>query len=217
MSDAGVSRKRWLIALVMALVGAGTGFAFGQWIESRDPAATFPSLADAGALFLGIALLAQGAIVMALSLSRTLSNEMFVGEAGSVATPGQLSFYRQQAGVLLLAGVMLSLPVAAELAAGSPLSPNLAAAVMAAIALCFAFQTALNLTVWRRADEFVRRLIAETSSLCFWVMQAALFLWAAGERLGLLPAISTWDCAIILMAVYFVASAFISVRNGVGT
>ena len=88
---------------------------------------------------------------------------------------------------------------------------------MTVIAVCFVIQTTLNFAVWRRADEFVRRLIAETSSLCFWVLQAALFLWAAGERLHLFPVISTWDCAIIMMGAYFVASAFISVRNGVGS
>jgi hypothetical protein len=152
-----------------------------------------------------------------LSLSRRLSGEMFSGEDGRQATPAQVSFYQQQAAVLLLAGVMLALPVVAPLLAGAPLSHLVALSTMAVIAICFAAQTALNLIVWRRADEFVRRLISETSSLCFWVLQAALFLWAAGERLGLLSPVSTWDCTVVLMGVYFLASAFISTRNGVGT
>jgi hypothetical protein len=88
---------------------------------------------------------------------------------------------------------------------------------MGAIGVCFAVQTALNIAVWRRADEFMRRLISETSATCFWILQAMLFLWAAGERLSLLPAVSAWDCTVVLMSVYLAASAFISVRNGLTT
>jgi hypothetical protein len=217
MSSAKASRRRWIIAACMALVGAAVGYTFGRWIDSPEGSAAFPEWADAGALFLAIALLAQGVIVMLLSFSRRLSGEMFSGEDGRSASPGQVSFYRLQAGVLVLAGVMLALPVVMPLLAGAPLSIAAATGTMAAIGLSFVLQTALNLMVWRRADEFVRRLISETSSLCFWILQAALFLWAAGERLGLLSPISTWDCTVVLMGVYFIASAFISTRNGVGT
>jgi len=217
MSSTRVARRRWIIAAVMALCGAGVGFAFGRWIESPEASRLFPGWSDAGALFLAVALIVQGIAVLVLSLSRRLSGEMFSGEDGRQATPAQVSFYQQQAAVLLLAGVMLALPVVTPLVAGAPLSRHVAIPTMAVIALCFAGQTALNLIVWRRADEFVRRLISETSSLCFWVLQATLFLWAAGERLGLLSPISTWDCTVVLMGVYFIASAFISTRNGVGT
>jgi hypothetical protein len=217
MSSATVSRRRWIIAGCMALVGAAVGYTFGRWIDSPEVSALFPGWADAGALFLAVALLAQGVIVLLLSFSRRLSGEMFSGEDGRTATPGQVSFYRLQAGVLVLAGAMLALPVVMPMLAGAPLTRQVAVGAMAAIALCFVLQSALNLMVWRRADEFVRRLISETSSLCFWVLQAALFLWASGERLGLLSAVSTWDCTVVLMGVYFIASAFISTRNGVGT
>ena len=217
MSSATVSRRRWIIAGCMALVGAAVGYTFGRWIDSAEGSAAFPRWADAGALFLAVALLAQGVIVLMLSFSKRLSGEMFSGEEGRTASPGQVSFYRLQAGVLLLAGVMLGLPVVMPMLAGAPLDAQVAIGTMAAIGLSFVLQTALNLMVWQRADEFVRRLISETSSLCFWVLQGALFLWAAGERLGLLSPISTWDCTVVLMGVYFLASAFISTRNGVGS
>jgi len=217
MSSATVSRRRWIIAGCMALVGAAVGYTFGRWIDSPEVSAAFPGWADAGALFLAIALLAQGVIVLALSFSRRLSGEIFSGEDGRSASPGQVSFYRLQAGVLLLAGIMLALPAVISLLAGARPDARLAMGTMVVIGFAFVLQTALNLVVWQRADEFVRRLISETSSLCFWVLQGALFLWAAGERLGLLSPISTWDCTVVLMGVYFIASAFISTRNGVGT
>ena len=86
---------------------------------------------------------------------------------------------------------------------------------MIVIFACFAVQTAFNFVVWRRSDEFVRRMIMETASLCFWILQAALFLWACAERLGLLAALSSWDSIAILMSVYVVVSAVVSVRLGV--
>lgn len=208
------SRRLWAFALAMALVGAFVGYGFGYWLKHARGVTAFPDWTDAGALLLAFGLIGQGAFVLALSLSSRAAGRAFGGEEGRAATPAQLSFYRQQAGVLLLAGVMLGLPVVASLIATGPLPQNVSIAVMAAIALCFIAQTALNIIVWRRADEFVRRLISETSSLCFWVLQAALFLWAAGERLSLLPQVSAWTCVVVLMGVYLAASAFISTRNG---
>lgn len=217
MSNTTVSRRRWIIAGCLALVGAVVGYTFGRWIDSPDGRAALPGWADVGALFLAVALLAQGVIVLVLSFSRRLSGEVISGEVGRTASPGQVSFYRLQAGVLLLAGLMLALPALVPLLAGAPLDTRLGAITMTVIGWSFVLQTGLNLMLWQRADEFVRRLISETSSLCFWVLQAALFLWAAGERLGLLSPISTWDCTVVLMGAYFLASAFISTRNGVGS
>jgi hypothetical protein len=152
--------------------------------------------------------------VLLISLSRRASGEMLTGEDGRRASPEQTRFQQLQASVLILAGIMLALPVIAPLLADAGWAMPPAIVTMSAILLCFAVQSVLNLVLWRRSDEFVRRLIAETSSACFWLLQAALFVWAAGERLGLLPAASTWDCAVVLMAVYLVASGSISMRNG---
>ena len=51
-------------------------------------------------------------------------------------------------------------------------------------------------------------------AICFWVLQGALFLWAAGEKLGLAPALSTWDCLTVLMVFYLAVSAVIGFRRG---
>ena len=134
-----------------------------------------------------------------------------------MARPAQLSFFRQQGAVLLLAGVMMALPVGVGIIAGTPPPTALATATMIGVLLTFAVQTALNLAIWKRADEFMRRMISEAGSLSFWVLQALLFLYAAAERLGLVPAITAWDCAVVMMAGYLCASAIISTRNNLGT
>jgi hypothetical protein len=95
-----------------------------------------------------------------------------------------------------------------------PLSSQLAGAVMAAIVGLFLVQTLLNLTVWTRADEMIRQTVAEAGAICFWVLQGALFLWAAAEKLELVPALSAWDMMTILMGFYLVISSVVSVRRG---
>jgi hypothetical protein len=85
---------------------------------------------------------------------------------------------------------------------------------MAAIVGLFLLQTVLNLSVWTRADEMIRQMVAEAGAVCFWVLQGALFLWAAAEKLELVPALSAWDMMTILMGFYLVISSVISVRRG---
>jgi hypothetical protein len=215
MTDSAQSAGHWLRMAFIVAASAALGFALAKSLVDLHREARLSAWSDFGALFLAVALAGQGAFVMLLSFNRSAAGAAFGG--GRPASDAQLSFYRQQAGVLLLAGMMLAAPVAVALIAPAAQAPQLALAAMIAIVVCFALQTALNLVVWRRADEFVRRLISETSSLCFWVLQAALFLWAAGERLGLLPAVDAWDCVVVMMSVYLLASGFVSVRNGVGT
>ena len=207
--------RRWLMIGAMAAVGAIVGFFLARTTIGLVENATL-AWADIVALFLAVTLTAQGAFVLLLSLNRRAAGAIFGGPGAKPASDGQISFYRQQGGVVLLAGVMLAAPVALTLFGGSAPSREMAMGVMAGIVVAFVLQTILNVIVWRRADEFMRRLIAETSSVCFWVLQAALFLWASGERLALLPALDAWSAVAIMMSVYLCASAFISTRNGVG-
>jgi hypothetical protein len=46
------------------------------------------------------------------------------------------------------------------------------------------------------------------------LFEGALFLWAAAEKLELVPALSAWDMMTILMGFYLVISSVISVRRG---
>jgi len=77
----------------------------------------------------------------------------------------------------------------------------------------FAFQTILNILVWRGADTFNRRISIEAGALSFWSLQGALFLWAAAERMGLAPAITAWGGLVIVMSVYLLAGAWAGVRR----
>ncbi len=110
--------------------------------------------------------------------------------------------------VMLLAGAMMLLPmVGAHIAAPG--------AVWAGLAVMLAVQTGANLLLWRRADEMLRRIMAETATLAFWALQSALFLYAAAERLGLIHGLTAWGMMGILMGVYFVASALAAARRGI--
>jgi hypothetical protein len=129
------------------------------------------------------------------------------------ATPAQMRFYRTQAYVLILAGLLLALPVLAGLLPASA-STGVRVGAMAALVVLFALQTWWNIRIWRRADEFMRALIADVSIICFWVLQSAVLFWAAGEKLGLLPPASLWDALVVMMAVYLLVSATQSVRKG---
>jgi hypothetical protein len=108
----------------------------------------------------------------------------------------------------LLAGVMLAIPlyatrwVSADVAFG-------------AVALLLALQSALNLMLWRKADEMLRRVMVETGALAFWALQLGLFLYASAERLGLVEGVTAWGMISVLMAVYFVASAVAAARRGI--
>ncbi len=199
-------------ALVLALLGGAAGYGFGRLVKKTG--SEFQGWSDPLALVLAVALFAIGALVLILTFNRASAAKMVGGDAAYPATPAQLSFYRQQAFVLVCAGIMLALPVLTL-----TLLPNVDWAwrtvIMAVIVGCFAVQTTVNLIIWHRADEFVRRLITQTAALCFWILQAALFLWACAERLGLLASISSWDSIAVLMTVYLIVSAVVSIRLGV--
>lgn len=110
--------------------------------------------------------------------------------------------------VFLLAGVMFLLPMHAPVA----LAPDM---VFGGIVLLLAIQTVANVMLWRRADEMLRQVMAETSAIAFWALQTALFLYAAAERLGLVDSISAWALVGILMAVYLLSSIVASARRGI--
>lgn len=109
--------------------------------------------------------------------------------------------------VTALAGVMLILPVFGP----RLLEPNLVFAIVIGL---LAVQSLANLMLWRAADEMLRRVMSETSSLAFWALQTALFVYAAGERLGLVHGVTAWGMVGILMGVYLAASIVASVRRG---
>lgn len=111
---------------------------------------------------------------------------------------------------LILAGGMLG---AVPLLSGG-LSDSDKVLFFAGITGVFILQTVINLLIWRTADEFYRRMMVETAAVAFWVLQSALFLWAVAERMGLAPALQSWDAVAVLMAVYLLLSCLVAWRLG---
>lgn len=109
--------------------------------------------------------------------------------------------------VLFLAGGMFLLPVFGAAWA----APEV---VFGAVVLLLVVQSAANLMLWRAADEMLRRVMLETSTLAFWSLQISLFVYAAAERLGLVGTITGWGLMGILMGVYLIASIVAAARRG---
>lgn len=204
---------RLALASAGMVCGAGVGWLIGRLVKSGALDLSGATWADLAAGTIAAMLLASGLIVGVASLNARLAGRMIDPASDRPARPAQASFYRQQAAVMALAGLMMAAPVVARLAF-EPLPVQLAQAVMAGVIALFLLQTLLNVTVWMRADEMVRQMIAESGSVCFWVLQGALFLWACAEKLELAPALSAWDLMTILMGVYLVVSSILSMRRG---
>jgi hypothetical protein len=209
-SHAQIYTTRISLAAAGALLGGGFGYAVGHLMKSSSIRLGDLAWSDLVAMTLGASLIGIGAIAAAATVVRKLRATIIEPTAGRPMTPAIARFYRLQALVLVLAGVMLLLPVAGLVRdAGASVRMELFALVV----LMFGLQTYGNLLIWRRSDEFLRKIIADTGAVCFWVLQGALFLWAAGEHLSLLPRLSSWDAVAILMLVYSVASVSISLRR----
>jgi hypothetical protein len=209
----GPTPVRLALAAAGMAVGGGLGWLIGRLVKHGQLDLSGAGWSDLAAGTIAAMLLATGLLVGLASFNARLAGRMMDPTSDRPARPAQASFYRQQGVVMALAGIMLAAPVLARLF-WAPLPDQLAQAVMAGIIALFLLQTLLNVTVWMRADEMMRRMIAESGSVCFWVLQAALFLWAAAEKLELAPALSAWDLMTILMGAYLVVSSLMSIRRG---
>ena len=212
-SSPGLNRARLAQGVAGLIVGGGLGYLLGRLIKQGHIDVSDLTWSDNVAVLIAVMLFVAGAILVLASFSKRLAARVIDPASERPARPAQIIFYRQQAIVLALSGVMMAAPVLARLLY-QPLSGHLAGAVMAAIVGLFLLQTLLNLSVWNRADEMIRQTVAEAGAVCFWLLQGALFLWAAAEKLELVPALSAWDMMTILMGAYLVISTVISVRRG---
>lgn len=113
----------------------------------------------------------------------------------------------------LLGGVLLGAPPLLLPLIGDNAQAKMA--VFAGIVVVFGVLTWFNVQAWRAVDEFYRRASLEGVALSFWVLQGALFLWAAAERFGLVPALNSWDAYTVLMATYLVLSMIVARRAGI--
>jgi hypothetical protein len=173
-----------VLALLGAATGAGVAAFSGDLLTRWEDEANF---------LLGVTLIAMAIVTGAVMATRPRS------------TPRDCGFL--QIAVLLLAGTMLMLPIVRP----ETLPPLWA---FGAVIGLLVVQSALNLSLWRRSDELMRRVTAETSALSFWILQTALLVYASAERLGLVETISGWGLLAILMAVYILASGVAAWRRG---
>jgi len=192
-------------AVMGGIVGYGVGWLLVDYVEL--PALDGLGWSDAVALIVALMLTAGGLSVLAASRNgRALAAAT---SADAPAGPTEVRDMRLQGAVLVLSGLLLAAPVVAVLS-GNP-APEL---TLAAIAVVFALHTAMNLSLWRRGDEMIRRVILESGALAFWIGQAALFGWAVAERLGVAPTLTAWDILVVVMGLYLVCSATVGLRRG---
>lgn len=174
----------------LAVVGGVMGYLFAQIMDfSRETL----SWDDALAWVLGFSLIALGVMVGATMVMKRDAVPLGTGAV--------------QILVFVLAGLMFLAPMVAT----AWVSP---AVVFVGIAILFAVQTVGNIIAWRRADEMMRRIMSETSTIAFWGLQSAFFLYAAAERMALIQPVSAWGLTGILMTVYLVSSIVPSFRRG---
>lgn len=174
----------------LAALGGVSGYALAHFADfSRETV----SWDDALAYVLGFSLIAFGALV---GLTMVVKRDAVPPGMGVV-----------QILVFILAGLMFLAPMTAT----AWVSPALAFAGMVAL---FAVQTVGNVIAWRRSDEMMRRVMTETSTIAFWGLQSAFFLYAAAERLGLIQPVSAWGLTGVMMTVYLVSSIVPSFRRG---
>lgn len=176
-------------AVVLGALGALTGYAMAQMFKAEG--APWPDVLATG---MAVALIAVGLLSAVVMSTRPSTVPKGCGIL--------------QIAVFLLAGVMFLMPMYAPAFGG----PDV---VFGGIIVLLAIQTVANVLLWRRADEMLRQVMAETSAMAFWALQTALFLYAAAERLGLIDTISSWGLTGIVMAVYLLASIVASARRGI--
>ena len=203
--------RRLLVAFGCGAVMGGAGYVFGRTLLPQliGPNA-FDGVevrwSDAMAALTGVALMIGAVAVILISFDPRRLAKMYAMEEPASAEEGRQA--RLQAAVMGFSGLILLLPMVFALAGLAP------AVALGLIVLLFAAHTALNLKVWGSVDELLRRATLEAATATFFLGQGLLFLWAAGERLGLLPPITAWDVYAVLMALYLFVSAIVSARRG---
>jgi hypothetical protein len=202
--------KRNLVRLALgAAAGAIVGLAAGALFAERGSIELLDALgwSDILALATALMLVVSGLAVLFATRSRQALAKALRTE-GPVAA-GEPAELGRQGVLLVLAGALLAAaPVGVLMGNPRPM------ALFGLLMIVFALQSWLNLRLWRNGDEMIRRTVLETAALCFWACQAALFVWAVAERLGLFPALTSWELLTVLMAAYLVCSMIIGLRRG---
>jgi hypothetical protein len=221
----GFTRKNLFLMLGGALLGGAVGAGLMELLKRTGLTIKTITWFDLVGLTIGAFYVALGIGYFFLSSNRrrlaaalenadglALADE--TGEEKLPATDSEVRTTRIQGAVLGLAGLLMLAPIFATVPVRT--HPGLAGWVYAATFVLFLVQTALNLRLWFTSDEFVRKAILAVCAGTFAVTQGLLFLWAAAERLNQVPAASSWDLFIVMMACYLGASAVVSIRMRLG-
>ncbi len=211
--------KTFLRMLIGAILGAIVGYSAIAFAAKLGVSIKSLSWTDLLACWMGICFLSMGLVFGYLATNRKkLAASLepacpeLTGDTGEamLATNQEVRTAQLQAWVLALAGILLLAPV---LALGPMRShPGIAMGVYAGIVLLFLVQTALNIHLWRTSDEFVQRAILIVCAATFAISQGLLFVYAAAERLHLVPNASSWDIFSLLMTCYILVNTYVSIR-----
>jgi hypothetical protein len=196
---------QFVIGMAVGAVGALVVLDYGPQLGLED--------GHEGALLLALLLVAMGLFITIGSFTRAGAAQM-VGaeiEAGEDIAP-ELNLLRWQGVVSVLAGAeLLILGLDPDLL-GGPARGWL----LPLLLVILAAQTWVNLLLWRRGDEFFRRVISEAGIIGFVAFQFLLFFWTAGVRFGLGPDPEAIDVYVLMMALYLLGSGIAGVRHGYG-
>lgn len=205
-------RKLLILAAIGAVVGAIVGYSTVTALRSVHVGPRDLGWTDAIALWIGVVFIGYSLMFAYLSTNRRQLAKMLEGEQATVmATTKEVTVVRLQTLVLALAGMLLIAPIFVQKLLLQ--NASLGAEVYAGIVLLFGVQSWANARVWRSSDEFARRSIAMVAAWTFAIGQGALFLWAAAEHLHLVAPRPAWNLFSLLMLLYLVVSAFVTVRQ----
>jgi large-conductance mechanosensitive channel len=219
-SRAEISRKSLIGIGLGGLAGAAVGYGLMTWTMKIVPPRSL-TWSDFVALTVGFALVPIGIFMACLSVNRKQLAKALEGpihphaetsdNSVQPATNAEVKQAVAQAVVLILAGVLLLVPVLAQ----GQIKANalLAGYFYAGIFVLFVVQSIMNIQLWRTGDEFFRRTLLIISAVTFAIGQSILFLYAAAERMHLLPAINSWDVITLLLSLYLLVNFFVGLRQ----
>ena len=165
------------------------------------------------AMLLALLLVAVGLFIVLGSLTRTGAAQMLGAdiEPGEDVAP-ELNLVRWQGVAGFLAGAELLILALDPALLGGPARSWL----LPLLLLILAAQTWINLMLWRRGDEYFRRVISEAGIIGFVAFQFLLFFWVGAVRFGLAADPEALDVYVLMMALYLLGSGIAGVRHGYG-
>lgn len=192
-----------IVGAVMGVAGYFVGKALADATGGGDLNLAWSDVL-AGLVALGLFV---GAVaVLIASLDPVKLGKMYGLEGAS--TPTEVGQARGQSLLIGFSGVLMILPLILE-RLSVPAAPALAGIVVLLV-----LHTAMNIRAYLQLDELYRRAVQEQVMATFFMGQGLLFIWAVGERLAGLPALTAWDVYVLLMTFYLTASTIVSVRRG---